>query len=102
MRGCSPERVEARGKTERLVVQRAGPTRLCLGKSLLCALLVKFSNTRRSQNSQGDGTHRGYWSRPAAGMELKKGRKAYTAIAWVCGHARGPFGSLNYGRGTIA
>ena len=55
MRGCSPERVEARGKTERLVVQRAGPTRLCLGKSFLCALLVKFSNTRRSQNSQGDG-----------------------------------------------
>ena len=65
------------------------------GQQLLCALLGKFFNTRRSQNSQSDGTHRGYWSRPAAGMELKKGRKAYPAIARVCGHARGPFGPLN-------
>ena len=60
MRGCSPERVETRGKTERLVVQ--GPVLL----GFLCALLVKFSNTRRSQNSQGDGTHRGYGIRSKA------------------------------------
>ena len=72
------------------------------GQQLLYALLGKFFNTRRSQNSQSGGTHRADWSRPDAGMEQKKGRKAYTAIAWVCGHARGPFGYLNYGRGTIA